>query len=56
MPLHGECMVALGQTTQAMDLLEGLIDRISLPEHAEIKNRSTALLALLKLQQENTSP
>jgi type III secretion system low calcium response chaperone LcrH/SycD len=56
-PFHiCECMVALGQTTQAMDLLEGLIDRISLPEHAEIKNRSTALLALLKLQQENTSP
>jgi type III secretion system low calcium response chaperone LcrH/SycD len=56
-PFHiCECMVALGQTTEAMDLLEDLTQRISLPEHADLKNRSHALLALLKLQQENTSP
>lgn len=54
-PFHlCECLVALGQTTEAMDVLAGLLERITKPEHAELKQRSEALLALLKLQQENT--
>lgn len=55
-PFHiCECMVALGRTTEAMDVLEELIQRITQPEHEELKQRSQAMLALLKLQQENTA-
>ncbi len=52
-PFHiCECLVGLGQLAEAVDVLEDLVKRMPKPEHAELKQRASAMLALLKMQLE----
>ena len=50
-PFHiCECMVGLGQVTEAVDVLQDLVQRMPKPEHAELKQRASAMLTLLLMQ------
>ncbi len=55
-PFHiCECLVGLGQVAEAVDVLQDLVERMHRPEHVELKQRASAMLALLKMQLEKVS-
>lgn len=52
-PFHiCECLVGLGQLAEAVDVLQDLVQRMPRAEHAELKQRASAMLSLLKMQLE----